>query len=306
MTDPFRGVLILLVIVFAFAVSTFGQIGLADSMYMIFDRQGKPAALNAILNAMAENDVVFLGEEHDDAVAHAIQAELLRRAVESYSDQRRVTLSLEMFERDVQIVLDEYLRGLITEQHFLASSRPWGNYKTDYRPLIEYAKEKRLDVIAANAPRRYVNMVARNGRDSLTSLSPEAKKWLAPLPFPGPSAAYADKFRKLMAGGGDPAAATRLDQMVYSQALWDATMADSITRYLAKNKNALVVHLNGTFHSEGRLGTVEQLMHYRPGTRALVVTIKSEKEFQRFDSERHKGSGDFVVLTDASQPRTKR
>src|SRR5262249_21900467 len=161
-----------------------------------------PVTLDDIIAAMSSNDAVFLGEQHDDAVGHAIESELFRRAVEKYSAQHRVALSMEMFERDVQIVLNEYLAGLITEQHFLASSRPWGNYKTDYRPLVELAKARRLDVIAANAPRRYVNMVSRNGRDSLNALSSEAKSWLAPLPYPDPSAAYTEKFSALMKNGG--------------------------------------------------------------------------------------------------------
>ena len=108
-----------------------------------------------------------MGEQHDDAVAHFLQLQIFKAAVEKYSKDRKVALSLEMFERDVQTVVDEYLKNLISETHFLASSRPWGNYKTDYRPLVELAKEKNLPVIAANAPRRYVNMVTRLGRDSL-------------------------------------------------------------------------------------------------------------------------------------------
>ena len=61
---------------------------------------------------------------------------------------------MEMFERDAQIVLDEYLNDLITEKKFLDDSRPWENYKTDYRPLVEFARVNKLNVIAANAPRR--------------------------------------------------------------------------------------------------------------------------------------------------------
>jgi uncharacterized iron-regulated protein len=213
---------------------------------------------------------------------------------------------MEMFERDIQIVVNEYLKGLISEQHFLASSRPWPNYKTDYRPLVELAKEKHLDVIAANAPRRYVNMVSRNGRESLNGLSKQAKAWLAPLPYPDPSPEYAEKFRKLMATSGDPAAQNPHSPIVFSQALWDATMADSVAEYLAENKGALVVHLNGGFHTENRLGTLEQLMNYRRKTRAIVVTMRSEQDFQRFDPQKHKGLGDFVILTDGKQPKSRK
>src|SRR5690606_33175164 len=143
--------------------------------YHIFTAAGEPATMDDIIASASASDVVFLGEFHDDAVGHAFQFEVFDRAVNEIGAKRPVTLSLEMFERDVQIVLDEYLRGQITEDHFLRSSRPWGNYKTDYRPLVELAKEKNLPVIAANAPRRYVNMVSRSGRDALNALSPEAK-----------------------------------------------------------------------------------------------------------------------------------
>jgi uncharacterized iron-regulated protein len=276
-------------------------------MYRVYDGQGNPASLDDIVKAMAANDAIFLGEQHDDAVGHAIEAELFRRAVEKYSSQRRVALSMEMFERDVQVVVDEYLQGLISEPHFLLSSRPWGNYKTDYRPLVELAKEKHLDVIAANAPRRYVNMVSRNGRDSLNSLSTQAKAWLAPLPYPEPSATYRAKFAALMSSNsGDPAAMTGSANLIYSQDLWDATMGNSVANYLNKNKSALVIQLNGSFHTENRLGTFEQLLNYRPKTKAIVVTMHYEDDVQKFDAAKHKGLGDFVILTDAKQPRSQR
>jgi uncharacterized iron-regulated protein len=283
-----------------------GQITLTDSMYRAFDGQGNPVSLDDIVNSLASNDAVFLGEQHDDAVGHAIEAEIFRRAVEKYSSQRRVALSMEMFERDVQIILNEYLSGLITEQHFLASSRPWGNYRTDYRPLVELAKTKHLDVVAANAPRRYVNMVSRNGRDSINALSDEAKAWLAPLPYPDPSAAYTEKFNALMKNGSDPAAMTPNPNLIYSQSLWDATMGNSVANYLARNKGALVIQLNGSFHTEGRLGTFEQFAKYRPKAHGIVVTIRYEDDFQKFDPAKHRGIGDYVILTDAKQPHSQR
>src|SRR5690348_1037236 len=273
-----------LILVLAFAVAAKSQATLSDSMYRAYDGQGNPVTLDAIVAAMAKNEAVFLGEQHDDSAGHAVEKEIFRRAVEKYSGQRRVALSMEMFERDVQIVLDEYLHGLISEQHFLLSSRPWPNYKTDYRPLVELAKEKHLDVVAANAPRRYVNMVSRNGRDSLNALSDQAKAWLAPLPYPEPSDAYKTKFTALMSGNaGDPSPMANSPNLIYSQSLWDATMGNSVANYLDKHKGALVIQLNGAFHTESRLGTLEQLMSYRPKTRAIVVTMRYEDDIQKWD-----------------------
>ncbi len=278
----------------------FAQI--SDDSYKIYDSDGNPAAINQIINAVGKADAVFLGENHDDAAAHYIQAEIFKKAVENYGKNRKVTLSMEMFERDVQIVLNEYLKDLITEKKFLDDSRPWNNYKTDYRPLVEYAKQNKLDVIAANAPRRYVNVVSRNGREALEQLSPEAKKWLAPLPYAKSSDAYAKKFTDLM--GGMPSNTQSVSKILESQTLWDATMAFSIAEYLKNNKNALVVHLNGSFHTENRLGTAEQLLKFNPKLKVLVVTIKSEDDFNKFDKAKHSNLGDFVILTDAKIPRS--
>jgi uncharacterized iron-regulated protein len=282
------------------------QTNISEANYRVYDRQGNASSVEKIIESMKETDVVFLGENHDDATAHYLQNEIFRRAFERYGKERALALSLEMFERDVQIVVDEYLKDLISENHFLLSARAWGNYKTDYKPLIEFAKANRLEVIAANAPRRYVNMVSRGGRESLNRLSPEAKRWLAPLPYAAASDAYAGKFSALM-GGRQNSGATppvKHSPMLDAQALWDATMAFSISEYLSRSKKPLVVHLNGSFHTENRLGTPEHLLKYAPKTRFLVVTMRYEEDFTNFDRAKHADSGDFVVLTDAKVPRS--
>lgn len=269
-----------------------------EANYKVFDSKGNQKKLDQIIAEIKNYDVVFLGENHDDSIAHALQMQIFKAAFDKYSKQKKVTLSLEMFERDVQTVVNEYLNGLISETHFLASSRPWGNYKTDYRPLVEFAKENNLEVIAANAPRRYVNMVSRTGRDSLNQLSPEAKRWLAPLPYGEPSEKYVAKFNALMGKMPDPATKQSPSPIVYSQALWDATMANSISENLKKNKNALIVHLIGAFHTENRLGTVEHLLKYKPNTKILVVTMRYEEDFKNFNKANHTDLGDFVILTE--------
>lgn len=274
---------------------------ITEANYRVYDGKGNAATLNEIVDAAGKSDAVFLGENHDDAAAHFLELEIFKKAVEKYSKNRKVALSMEMFERDTQIVLNEYLEDLITEKKFLDDSRPWNNYKTDYRPLVEFAKQNHLDVIAANAPRRYVNMVSRSGRESLAQLSPEAKRWLAPLPFAPASDAYAKKFTALMGGMGD---GHNIAKILDSQSLWDATMAYSIAEYLKNNKNALVINLNGSFHTENRLGTAERLLSFIPKAKVLVVTMKYADDFTKFDKEKDENLGDFVILTDAKAPRS--
>lgn len=295
--------------------------------YRAFDSKGWPVKLEEIIAALERADVLFVGETHNDPLAHLLEAELLRRADESFGassqKRRRVALSLEMFERDVQTVVDEYTGGLIQERHFLASSRPWNNYQTDYRPLVEYAREHRLPVIAANAPARYVSRVSGLGPDSLRELSQTAREWLPPLPFPPASEAYAAKFNRAM--GGPPASASPSQQpagtssqqpagqqanphggahLLEAQTLRDASMAYAIADFLKHSRDALVVQVNGTFHSEQRLGVPEQLLHYRPKARSVVVTILPDEGFPNFDAARLGPLGDFVIITDPAIPRS--
>lgn len=291
----------LMLLAFVFMnTSAFAQISAAN--YRIFDASGNPADINRIIDAAGKADVIFLGENHDDAVAHFLQAEIFKKLQETFAAKRNVALSLEMFERDTQIILDEYLGDLITEKKFLDDGRPWNNYKTDYRPLVEFAKQNKLAVIAANAPRRYVNMVSRGGRDALNRLSPEAKKWLAPLPYAASSEQYSKKFTALMGGTTNDNHA--VSKILDSQTLWDATMAYSVSEFLKKQKNALIVHLNGSFHTENRLGTAEQFLRLNPKAKIIVVTMRYEADFTKFDKVRHENLGDFVILTDAKVPRS--
>jgi uncharacterized iron-regulated protein len=301
--------------------------------YRVYTSAGDPATLDDVAAAMDSVAVVFVGETHDDPVAHVLEARLLQAAHERYglrgdaTADRPVALSLEMFDRDVQLVVDEYLDSLITERHFREAGRAWQNYEGDYHPLVAFARAQGLAVIAANAPRRYVNRVSRRGPGSLAALPPAAKAWLPPLPYAPASPAYKAKWDRLMQesmaamphpASRDSSAGAQGDTThvphaarpaapsyaLDAQALWDAAMAYSIAEHLMRVPAALVVHVTGGFHVEGGTGTPEQLERYRPGTPRLVVAIRPADTFTSFDPERFEGLGDFVILTDARLPRS--
>lgn len=259
----------------------------AAADYAVTRGDGTPSSLEAIANATDVADVLYLGEEHGNPVGHRLEAELLER-VHQRAGVRRVALSLEMFERDVQVVVDEYLGDRIREKDLLTDARPWPHYARDYRPLVEYAKANGLSVLASNAPKRYVNRVARLGLAGLGGLSDLALSCLAPLPLPEASAAYAAKFEAAMGGAehGGPG-------LLSAQVLRDATMAFAIDRYLEAHPGAIVVQVNGKFHSEGHLGVPEQLRRLRPTVRQVVVTMAAEKP----------GAGDFAIVTPPASPK---
>ncbi len=265
----------------------------------LFTADGQPASWEQLLQATGAVEVVFLGEQHDDTVAHQRQLRVLAALQERYGHQRPLVLSLEMFERDVQLVLDEYRLGLITEAQFLEAARPWSNYARDYRPLVEFARANGWKILAANAPRRYVNRVRRLGREALQALSPQARTYLPPLPYPEPSDLYRRRFLALMRGIQHGDMQVDPERLLQAQALWDATMAYTLAEHLMRQPEALVVHVTGAFHVEGRMGTPEMLRRYRPGTRMLVVVLRPAADPLRFDPAQHMGLGDFVWLTPA-------
>ena len=227
-------------------------------------------SFDALAADLRPGSVLFLGETHDDAVGHVLQQRLLA----AVAARHPVVLAMEMFETDVQGVLDEYLAGVVTERDLLAASRPWGNYATDYRPMVELARERGFPVVAANAPARYVRLVTREGLDALARLTPAARATMPPAVAP-PTDALAARFVGLMTemgaghGGGGPTP----EAMLVGQNLRDATMAWAVARARASHPDAVVIHVNGSFHSDRRQGIPEHLARIAPDAHVVVVSM---------------------------------
>lgn len=243
----------------------------------ILDRQ-QAIEWRAALDRIMQADVVFVGEQHDDPATHRLERALLE-GLDSRRE-KRVILSLEMFERDVQPVLDEYLQGKLSEADFLARSRPWNNYRTDYRPLIEYAKDKGLRVLAANVPRRLAARVAKEGPEALKDLTPPESTWAPKLPELTKGRLW-ERFKETMAN--HPGLnETDLERMYQAQGLKDVSMADAIARAVpADAASTLVLHINGAFHSDEGLGVPAQLSRLRPSLRQVItkaVPVQSTSE----------------------------
>jgi uncharacterized iron-regulated protein len=269
------------------------------SHFKIYDTKNqKLVTVDQIAIDMKDADVLFFGEEHNDSAGHWLENEIFQALHRAYGDG--IALSMEMFETDCQLILDEYLDGHISEDRFRREARAWNNYR-DYRPAVEYAKENRINVIAANPPRRYVNMVSRKGMRSLDSLPKASKKYLPPLPFDTATGAYREKFMGFMSGGSP---GTENPRIFYSQNLWDAGMAHSIYQYWKKNKKKKIFHLVGKFHADEKLGTVEQLQKFRPGLKIKNISCFSDSSFADPDWAKFKSLGDYVILTDPSLKKT--
>jgi uncharacterized iron-regulated protein len=257
----------------------------------LFGGEGRPVSLEDAAARLAGADVVLFGELHGVRAVHDLELDLARALHRAWGD--RMALGAEMFESDDQLVLDEYLAGLVPHRHLVAEAKVWDGHETDYRPLVDLAKEHRLRFVATNAPRRYAGLVAREGLEALGRLSPEALRLLSPLPIevdletPG----YREMLTMDLPMGGSPA---RPERLVAAQALKDATMAHFISRAVAPG--TALLHLNGAYHSARRGGICWWLERARPELRVTTLTCVLGDP-ARLEAGHH-GAGDLVAVVD--------
>lgn len=264
----------------------------------------------SMMAELARADVVFVGEKHDDPATHkleqAILTGLLRRKI-------GVTVSMEMFERDAQQILDNYLAGKLSEEEFLKTSRPWPNYATDYRPLVEIARAHRWPVIAANVPRRYASQVSRQGMTAIDAL-PEAERKMTAAQFQCPFDDYFKKFAEAMNShpGEDSKSGGQKDEkkvaemramtekFYFAQCVKDETMAESISAHFDQLKSSptksVIVHYNGSFHSDNKLGTAARVIRRQPKAKVKVISIIPVDDLDSIKPDEFRKRGDYVIF----------
>ncbi len=276
----------------------------ADSLYtpLIMCRfdEGKPESLNRdkggvnidqLADELTQYDVVFFGEYHGNAVLHKMEIDLLKAL---YKKNPNLAVSMEMFERDVQPVLDRYLESEISEEELLEDSRPWGSYETDYRPLIEFAKDKQLHVIAANVPRRLAAEVSRGGMEAFEAF-PEKDKRYAARQITAPDDDYKKRFLNTMSGGMHPMGKLNEEYLYMAQCLKDDTMAESIANHREQFPDQRIIHFNGDFHSNSYLGTVSRLKELNPELKIAVITpLPKMLEDVKFKM------GDYMIMLESN------
>ncbi len=269
--------------------------------HRVYDAKKKRFAdFEAMVAQLATADVVFLGEQHDDPRTHRLQAAVLEGLARRRTGP--IVLALEMFERDAQAPLDTYLAGGSTEPEFLAASRPWPNYAADYRPMVEFAREQGWPVIAGNVPRRLAQVVSRRGLGAVDTLPAEDRSLIA-QDLSCPRDEYWERFRATMgdmSGHGVQMTPEQVDAMVQrfyeAQCVKDENMGEAIATAAAAH-NTMVVHANGAFHSDYRLGTVARVRRRMPKAKIVVVSFVPVADLDAADGKARRKLGEWVVFT---------
>ena len=289
--------LTLAILITAVSFQSFSQ---GKPAYNIFTGNGKKADYDDIIKEIIKADVVFFGELHDNPIAHWLELEVTKSIFDSAG--KNLVLAAEMFEADNQLLLDEYFAGIIKESSFESEVRLWKNYGTDYKPLLNFAKEKNLKFIASNIPRRYASSVATGGFEALQKLSPEGLKYIAPLPveYDPELACYKDMLSMGEAIGGSMGGKVN-ENLPKAQAIKDATMA-----YFIKNnhvKGQIIIHFNGSYHSARHMGIIWYLNKFDPSIKVTTISTILQDDIEKLGSEK-KNEADFIIAIPSSMTRT--
>lgn len=264
-----------------------------ERAFIIYNSKGKKVSYKKMLKKSIKQEYVFFGEYHDNPISHWLELELLKSLYLQHSTNLQV--GFEMFEQDQQMLLNDYMDGLISDEKFEDSCRLWPNYKTDYKPLIQFAKQNKLFCIADNVPRKYASILFKKGRQALDTLSDAEKSYMAPLNF------VVDSTLSQYAALKDMEQHMPGSNMLEAQAFKDATMAYFIL--LNKKANNVVYHVNGAYHSDFHQGILWYILQAQPEAKIVTISTVSQADITKFDKE-NLGKADFIICVPETMTST--
>ncbi|WP_321325882.1 ChaN family lipoprotein [Thiomicrorhabdus sp.] len=266
--------------------------------YDLVNQQLQPISLKQLITELKDTDIVFIGEFHGNHASALLEMQVLAGLYQqSELQNQNIVLSMEMFNRDQQEILNQYLDSEIGEVQLIKEAPAWNNYVASYRPLVEFAKQRFVPVVAANAAADIVRCVGREGQNYISKLTPQEKSTIAKHPFaeiPG----YKNKFASFL-GEMRHLPENRKNNSYSAQITRDNTMAESIYQAWLNHPNLKVVHINGSFHSENHLGTVAALHRLDPKLKIKVITpirVESTADISRFNKQTANAKDDYLYF----------
>lgn len=260
--------------------------------YQLYDSNGEKLSMEKMMDLLSEKEIILFGEFHNNPISHWMQLKL----IQFMGSEEKIALGAEMFEADDQDYLNSYLKGEIDADALDSLAGLWINFKTDYKPLVDFAKENRLDFIATNIPRRYANMVYKNGFDVLDTLTEKEKSFMAPLPIRyDPELPSYKKMQTMMSDHAN-------ENFPKAQAIKDATMAYFIYTHFKKHRKKFI-HFNGAYHSNNYEGIFWYLKNLEEDLKIGTITTVSQENVHELEVE-HKGLADFILVVDEDMTTT--
>lgn len=264
--------------------------------YRLFKENGKPIRYQKMIKQIADADIVLFGELHNNPISHWLELQVTKDLYQLKGE--KLVLGAEMFEADNQEFVSKYVKGEMDEESFMDTTRLWKNYKTDYKPLLDFAKKHNLHFVASNIPRRYASMVFRGGFEALEQLSDQEKSWIAPLPVKYDAELPGYKAMKKM---GMHMSAEMLDNFPKAQAIKDASMAYFILANWRKGQQ--FIHYNGAYHSNNYEGIIWYLKQANPDLKIVSIYTTTARNIRKMNPKL-KGKNTYCIVIPEDMTKT--
>jgi uncharacterized iron-regulated protein len=229
-------------------------------------------------------NVVYLGEVHDNSEDHKKQLDIIQKL---YNQNPKIAIAMEMFQRPLQDVVNQYLAGKLTEEELVQKSeyeKRWGFPWENYAPILKFAKDKQLSVIALNTPSEISRKVAQEGLEGLT---PSEQKLIPPLSeIKTDNEEYRQHLQSVFQQhqAENHGNSGKIEKFFQAQVVWDETMAEGIAKFVKAHPNYQVIVLAGRGHIIYGYGIPDR----------VARRLKNEKFIQR-----------SILLSRPDEPTTK-
>jgi uncharacterized iron-regulated protein len=235
----------------------------AGEMRVFRVSDGKTVSFGQMIDDIKKAKLIFVGETHDNKLHHRLQLDVIRKL---HDLKIPIAVGLEMFTAENQDVLDQWIRGELSEDNFIKAYYANWNFPWPlYGDIFLYAKDNKIPLIGLNIPPEISQKVARSGFSSLTK--GELEK-LPPEMGCAVDRKYMEFIRRAYAMHGH-----RDKQFLYfceAQLLWDQSMAQNLLAFIGRNPDKMVVVLTGNGHAWKR-GIPEQILMRSPKTAYRVL-----------------------------------
>ncbi len=222
--------------------------------------------LDAVIGAVADRRVVFVGEQHDRYDHHLTQLEIIRRL---HHHDPRLAIGMEAFQQPFQSYLDAYLSGELSEEELLRNTEYYSRWRYDFRlyaPILRYAREQRVPVVALNLPEELTRKVGRGGLDSLA----EQERVQLPAEIDRSDGDYEQRLSEIFDRHPNHNGQS-FEHFLEVQLLWDEGMAERAAEYLKSHPEQRMVVLAGGGHLAYASGIPDRLLRRQPVSSAIIL-----------------------------------
>lgn len=272
----------------------------AQAQKIINPRSLESYSITEFFQQLDRAKVIYLGETHNSPADHQAQLAIIQ---DIHRRNGKVAIAMEMFQRPYQNVINNYLAGKITETELVTQSeynKRWGFPWENYAPILRFAKDNKLPVLALNTPSEVTRKVARKGLESLTVGD---REHIPPLPeIRTDNTEYRqmalNAFQQHQKDGFG--SSSQFDNFFLAQVLWDETMAEKIAQFIKTNPDYKVIVLAGQGHiiyGYGIPSRVERRLNNKNLIQRLILLNPDKK----LPSSPGKAIADFFWHSDANK-----